>query len=102
MTEKAPIRIDDIQRLVAETHGVALNEILSSSRSARVVRPRQIAMYLAKRITTRTLVEIGDRFGGRDPTTIAHGIRQIEIEVASNEVLAAAITILIHRIRERA
>lgn len=92
MTERALIRIDDIQRLVAEAHGVALNEILSSSRSARIVRPRQIAMYLAMRMTTRTLVEIGDRFGGRDPTTIAHGVRQIEIAAAANEALAAEIT----------
>jgi chromosomal replication initiator protein len=53
-------------------------DLLSSRRTAVVVKPRQIAMYLAKTLTLRSLPEIGRRFGGRDHTTVLHAVRKIE------------------------
>lgn len=66
-----------IQRVVAAQYKVSVNDILSARRSAEVVRPRQIAMYLCKTLTTRSLPEIGRRFGGRDHTTVLHAVRKI-------------------------
>ncbi|HEY8594067.1 MAG TPA: chromosomal replication initiator protein DnaA [Devosiaceae bacterium] len=76
--ESRRVRIDDILRVVSRHYRVARNDILSSRRSRDVVRPRQIAMYLAKALTQRSLPEIGRRFGGRDHTTVLHSVRKIE------------------------
>jgi chromosomal replication initiator protein len=72
------VKIEDIQKLVASHYNVSRADILSSRRTANVVRPRQIAMYLAKMLTLRSLPEIGRRFGGRDHTTVLHAVRKIE------------------------
>jgi chromosomal replication initiator protein len=72
------VKIEDIQKLVANHYNVSRADILSSRRTANVVRPRQIAMYLAKMLTLRSLPEIGRRFGGRDHTTVLHAVRKIE------------------------
>ena len=72
------MKIEDIQRLVANHYSVTRADILSSRRTAVVVKPRQIAMYLAKTLTLRSLPEIGRRFGGRDHTTVLHAVRKIE------------------------
>ena len=64
---------------------------LSSRRTANVVRPRQIAMYLAKTLTLRSLPEIGRRFGGRDHTTVLHAVRKIESLIGQDTSLAAEI-----------
>ena len=64
------VKIEDIQKLVATHFNVSRADILSSRRTANVVRPRQIAMYLSKTMTLRSLPEIGRRFGGRDHTTV--------------------------------
>jgi chromosomal replication initiator protein len=61
---------------------------LSSPRTANVVRPRQVAMYLAKTLTLRSLPEIGRRFGGRDHTTVLHAVRKIEALVAKDVSLS--------------
>lgn len=76
--EPKKVKIEDIQRLVADRFNVSRADILSSRRTANVVRPRQIAMYLAKTLTLRSLPEIGRRFGGRDHTTVLHAVRKIE------------------------
>jgi chromosomal replication initiator protein len=76
--EPKRIKIEDIQKLVATHFNVSRADILSSRRTANVVRPRQIAMYLAKVLTLRSLPEIGRRFGGRDHTTVLHAVRKIE------------------------
>jgi chromosomal replication initiator protein len=68
--------------------------MLSSRRTANVVRPRQIAMYLAKTLTLRSLPEIGRRFGGRDHTTVLHAVRKIEHLADTDKVLADEIDIL--------
>ena len=85
------IRIEDVQKLVAQHYLVSRNDILSSRRTANVVRPRQVAMYLAKILTPRSLPEIGRRFGGRDHTTVLHAVRKIEGLVARDPGLAAEV-----------
>lgn len=72
------IRIEDIQRIVAQHFNVSRSDLLSARRTATVVRPRQIAIYLSKILTLRSLPEIGRRFGGRDHTTVLHAVRKIE------------------------
>ena len=72
------MKIEDIQKLVASHYSVTRADILSSRRTATVVKPRQVAMFLAKTLTLRSLPEIGRRFGGRDHTTVLHAVRKIE------------------------
>ena len=72
------VSIEEIQRKVAEHYNIRLSDMVGPKRQRTVARPRQVAMYLAKTLTTRSLPEIGRRFGGRDHTTIMHGIRKIE------------------------
>jgi chromosomal replication initiator protein len=88
------VKIDDIQKLVASHFNVSRAEILSARRTANVVRPRQIAMYLAKTLTLRSLPEIGRRFGGRDHTTVLHAVRKIEELVSKDHNLAEVIELL--------
>ena len=76
--EPKKVKIEDIQKLVASHYNVSRADLLSSRRTAAVVRPRQIAMYLSKSLTLRSLPEIGRRFGGRDHTTVLHAVRKIE------------------------
>ncbi len=76
--EPRRVKIDDILRIVAKHYGVQRGDLLSSRRNQSIVRPRQIGMYLAKTLTSRSLPEIGRRFGGRDHTTVLHAIRKIE------------------------
>jgi chromosomal replication initiator protein len=82
--EPKRVRIEDIQRVVARQYNVSRADLLSSRRTANVVRPRQVAMYLAKVLTLRSLPEIGRRFGGRDHTTVLHAVRKIE-NLAGND-----------------
>jgi chromosomal replication initiator protein len=86
--------IEDIQRTVARQYNVSRADLLSSRRTANVVRPRQIAMYLAKTLTLRSLPEIGRRFGGRDHTTVLHAVRKIGSLVGNDNVLAEEIDLL--------
>ena len=72
------ITIEDIQRLVAAHYNIRPAELSSSRRAQSVVRPRHVAMYLAKQLTTRSLPEIGRKFGKRDHTTVIYAIRRIE------------------------
>jgi chromosomal replication initiator protein len=73
---------------------------LSSRRTANVVRPRQVAMYLAKPLTLRSLPEIGRRFGGRDHTTVLHAVRKIEGLVGDDAMLADEIEVLKRQLQE--
>jgi len=72
------ITIDEIQRKAAEYFNIRLADMLSARRARAVARPRQVAMYLAKQLTARSLPEIGRKFGGRDHTTVIHAVRRIE------------------------
>jgi chromosomal replication initiator protein len=76
--EPKRVKIEDIQKLVANHYNVSRSDILSERHTAAVWKPRQIAMYLAKVLTLRSLPEIGRRFGGRDHTTVSHAVRKIE------------------------
>jgi len=76
--EPRRVKIEEIQRIVARQYNVSRADLLSSRRTANVVRPRQIAMYLAKTLTLRSLPEIGRRFGGRDHTTVLHAVEKIQ------------------------
>lgn len=71
------ITIEDIQKRVAEYYGVKISDMQSARRSQNVARPRQVAMYLAKVLTSRSLPEIGRKFGGRDHTTVLHAVRKV-------------------------
>ncbi len=72
------VTIDDIQKKVAEYFGLKMGDMLSARRAVEVARPRQVAMYLAKKLTPRSLPEIGRRFGGRDHTTVMHAVKRID------------------------
>ncbi len=77
-TSNKKITIEEIQKKVAEHFNIRLTDMHSPRRSRSVARPRQIAMYLAKSITSRSLPEIGRKFGGRDHTTVMHAVKKIE------------------------
>ena len=98
--EPKRIKIEDIQRVVARQYNVSRSDLLSSRRTANVVRPRQVAMYLAKTLTLRSLPEIGRRFGGRDHTTVLHAVRKIEGLVGNDMALAEEIEILKRQLQE--
>ncbi|WP_081433903.1 chromosomal replication initiator protein DnaA [Azorhizobium caulinodans] len=88
------VRVDDILRVVAKHYNVTRADLLSQRRTANVVKPRQIAMYLAKTLTLRSLPEIGRRFGGRDHTTVLHAVRKIDGLIATDRALADEIETL--------
>jgi chromosomal replication initiator protein len=94
------VKIEDIQRVVARQYNVSRSDLLSSRRTANVVRPRQVAMYLAKTLTLRSLPEIGRRFGGRDHTTVLHAVRKIEGLVGNDVALAEEIEVLKRQLQE--
>ena len=85
------ISIDEIQTQVAEHYRIRKAEMTSARRAREVARPRQVAMYLSKQLTPKSLPDIGRRFGGRDHTTVIHAVRQIEKLRASDAELDADI-----------
>jgi len=72
------VTIDEIIRKVTDHYGVNLTDMLSARRSRSIARPRQVAMYLSKKLTSKSLPEIGRRFGKRDHTTVIHAVKKIE------------------------
>lgn len=72
------ITVEEIQRKVSDYYNIRLSDIIGPKRLRSYARPRQVAMYLSKQLTSRSLPEIGRRFGGRDHTTVMHGVRRIE------------------------
>ena len=98
--ETRRVRIEDILRIVSRHYKVPRNELLSSRRSRDVVRPRQIAMYLAKSLTSRSLPEIGRRFGGRDHTTVLHSVRKVEQMMKDDADLTQEIELLKRMLEE--
>lgn len=93
-TNDRKINIDDIQRKVAEHYNIRLADMIGPKRARNVARPRQIAMYLSKQLTSRSLPEIGRRFGGRDHTTIMHGVRKIEELLVEDSNMVEDIAVL--------
>jgi chromosomal replication initiator protein len=98
--EPKRVKIEDIQKLVANHYSVSRADILSSRRTAVVVKPRQVAMFLAKTLTMRSLPEIGRRFGGRDHTTVLHAVRKIEALSANDTTLRDEIDLLKRMLQE--
>jgi chromosomal replication initiator protein len=94
LREPKRVRIEDIQKLVAARYSVSRSDILSERRTAAVVKPRQIAMYLSKTLTLRSLPEIGRRFGGRDHTTVLHAVRKIEKAIEGDRALLDEVELL--------
>jgi len=88
------VTIDDIQKKVAEHYNVKLADMMSPRRQRVVARPRQVAMYLSKVLTTRSLPEIGRKFGGRDHTTVLHAVRTIDKLVREDHLLAEDVQML--------
>jgi chromosomal replication initiator protein len=72
------VTIEEIQKRVAEHFNVRISDMSSARRARAVARPRQVAMYLAKQLTSRSLPEIGRKFGGRDHTTVMHAVKKVE------------------------
>jgi chromosomal replication initiator protein len=77
-TADRKVTLDEIKRKVADHYNLRLSELVSARRARNVARPRQVAMYLAKTLTSKSLPEIGRGFGNRDHTTVIHAVRKIE------------------------
>jgi len=88
------VTTDEIQKRVAEHYNIRLADMHSARRARAVARPRQVAMYLCKQLTPRSLPEIGRKFGGRDHTTVMHAVRKIEELKAADRTLAEDIELL--------
>jgi chromosomal replication initiator protein len=88
------ITVEEIQRKVSDHYNIRLSDMIGPKRLRSYARPRQVAMYLAKTLTNRSLPEIGRRFGGRDHTTIMHGVRRIEELKAIDSQIADDIELL--------
>nr|WP_245582425.1 chromosomal replication initiator protein DnaA [Neorhizobium lilium] len=98
--EAKRVRIEDIQRIVSRHYNVSRQELVSNRRTRVIVKPRQIAMYLAKTLTPRSFPEIGRRFGGRDHTTVLHAVRKIEDLITADTKLGHEIELLKRLINE--
>ena len=88
------VTIDEIQRKVAEHFNMRIADMHSERRARAVARPRQVAMFLAKSLTQRSLPEIGRKFGGRDHTTVMHAVKKVEELMASDHGFAEDIELL--------
>ncbi len=88
------VTIDEIQRKVAEHFNMRVADMHSERRARAVARPRQVAMFLAKSLTQRSLPEIGRKFGGRDHTTVMHAVKKVEELMASDHGFAEDIELL--------
>ena len=92
--EPRSVKVEDIQQAVCKHYSVTKADLLSACRARTLVRPRQVAMYIAKVVTGRSLPEIGRRFGNRDHTTVLHAVRKIEALVKKDRVLAQEVELL--------
>ena len=93
------ITVDEIQKTVADHFNMKQADLLSERRTRAIARPRQIAMYLCKQHTTRSYPDIGRRFGGRDHTTVLHGVRKIEELLPTDEQVARDVEALTRKLR---
>ncbi|MEN0087763.1 MAG: chromosomal replication initiator protein DnaA [Pseudomonadota bacterium] len=98
--EQKRVMIEDIQRVVSKHFGVSRQDLLSNRRTRVIVRPRQIAMFLSKNLTPRSLPEIGRHFGGRDHTTVLHAVRKVEELSNSEPKFAQELELLTRLIQE--
>ena len=98
--EAIRVRIEDILQIIGRHYSVSRADLLSPRRARSIVRPRQIGMYLAKKLTSRSLPEIGKRFGGRDHSTVLHAVRKIEELLKADEKLAREIALLTRMVEQ--
>lgn len=91
-------RTHAIQREIADRYGLSVLDLLSDRRAPSVAKPRQVAMYLCRELTTLSLPAIGKRFGNRDHSTVIHAIRRVEqrLEAGERELID-----IVQRVRER-
>ena len=94
------VTIDEIIRKVAAHYNLKVNDILSARRARSVARPRQVGMYLAKKLTAKSLPEIGRRFGGRDHTTVMHAVRKIDELKATDAAIEEDVELLRRSLEE--
>jgi chromosomal replication initiator protein len=99
--DQCRVKIEDILKVIGRHYNVPRADLLSARRSRAVVVPRQIGMYLAKKLTPRSLPEIGRRFGGRDHSTVLHAVRKIEGQMLTDERLAREVALLIRLIEQQ-
>ena len=88
------VTVEEIQRKVSEHFSIRLSDMIGPKRVRSIARPRQMAMYLSKQLTSRSLPEIGRRFGGRDHTTVMHGVRRIEELMSTDSQIAEDVEML--------
>jgi len=88
------VTIEEIKRRVADHYNLRLSDLISARRARAVARPRQVAMYLAKTLTSKSLPEIGRGFGGRDHTTVIHAVKKIEALRESDSQLSEDVELL--------
>jgi chromosomal replication initiator protein len=93
------VTVDEIQKVTSEHFGLKQADLISPGRARALARPRQAAMWLAKQLTTRSLPDIGRRFGGRDHTTVLHAVRRIDELRAADPQLARDLETLIRKLR---
>jgi chromosomal replication initiator protein len=99
--EQGRVKIDDILKIVGRHYNVARTDLLSPRRARSIVMPRQIGMYLAKKMTSRSLPEIGRRFGGRDHSTVLHAVRKIDGQMQRDDRLAREVALLIRMVEQQ-
>ncbi|MBW2038378.1 MAG: chromosomal replication initiator protein DnaA [Deltaproteobacteria bacterium] len=97
---EATISIDNIQKRVASYFNLKPKDLRSKRRLKQVVIPRQIAMYLAKKLTTCSLIEIGEKFGGKDHSTVIHSIKKTEEKISHDKYIKSVVDDLMAKIRE--
>jgi chromosomal replication initiator protein len=93
------VTVDMIQKAVAEHYNLKQADLISERRARAVARPRQVAMWIAKQVTTRSLPDIGRRFGGRDHTTVLHAVRRIEALKGEDASIARDLDVLLRKLR---
>ncbi len=95
------VSIEDIQKIVVNFYDISITDFLSARRSRHIARPRQIAMYLSKKLTTKSLPEIGRKFTGRDHTTVIHAIKKIEDLMHNDKKFALEVQEISNRILKK-
>jgi chromosomal replication initiator protein len=98
--EPGRVKIEDIMKVIGRHFNVAKSDLLSPRRARNIVMPRQIGMYLSKKLTSRSLPEIGRRFGGRDHSTVLHAVRKIDDRIRTDEKLAKEVALLIRLVEQ--
>ena len=99
---RGQVSVENIQKTVADFYKIKVADMYSKRRPANIALPRQIAMYLAKELTQKSLPEIGELFGGRDHTTVLHAVRKIEDLSGSDTTLAQELELLRRLISDQA